>query len=92
MTVDQPRPGTARINDGPWLPCCFSIDGRQNLVDWKVAVDLASDWPAMGPGSIEIAICEGVTVFGDVVVDQLSRDWNGSSGSAMGSGPLRGVR
>jgi hypothetical protein len=90
--MSNPAPGTARINDGPWLPCRFTLNGTSQYVDWSVDAILDEDLPHLGPAQIEIAICEGVTVFGDAIVTDLDARSYGASATAHGNGALRGTR
>lgn len=89
---DQPRPGSARINGGPWLPCRFTLNGTDQYVDWSVDAVLDRDMPLLGAAEMEIAICEGVTVFGDVFVTDIDARSYGASATARGNGSLRGAR
>lgn len=104
---EQPRSGSVRVNDGPWLPCRFTLNGALPLVDWRI--DAASR-EGMMPGavSVELAICEGVSVFGEAIITDVYplTDWKGPglgsfatrpldpgfSVHAVATGPLRGAR
>lgn len=92
MTVDQPSPGTARINGGPWLPCRFTLNGTDQYVEWVVDAVLDQGMPSLGAAEMEIAICEDVTVFGDVIVTDVRRSSDKGSATAWGNGSLRGSR
>lgn len=87
-----PRPGSASINGGPFLHCRFVLDGTDMLIDWSV--DVAPDEvPPMGHATVEIVICDGVSVFGDMLITDVNvRQPGGISVSAYGSGSLRGAR
>ena len=90
--MSNPTPGSARINGGPWLPCCFTLDGRSRPVDWSVDAVLDEPVLTIGAAEIEIAICEDVTVFGDVIVTEVRRSSDRGSATAWGNGSLRGTR
>lgn len=87
--MDDPRSGSVRVNDGPWLPCRFTLNGAERYVDW--ALDAEGDIMP-GPVKVEIAICPGVSVFGDAFVGNTHLSSYGSSFSMVGNGPLRGAR
>lgn len=87
--MDDPRPGSVRVNGGPWTPCRFTLDGTEMYVDWDL--DAAGD-VMPGPVTVEIAICPGVTVYGDAFVGNTLVTAHGSSFSAVGNGGLRGER
>jgi hypothetical protein len=88
--ADEPRPGSVRINGGPWLPCRFTLDGTSQYVDWELSAAGVEAMP--GPVPVEIAICPGVSVFGDVTLTDVRvyQDY-GWSFEAQGNGGLRGA-
>jgi hypothetical protein len=87
--ADDPRPGSVRINGGPWLPCRFTLDGTSQYVDWDLSAAGGVSMP--GQVAVEIAICPGVTVYGDALVGNTLVTARGSSFSASGNGGLRGA-
>ncbi len=89
--MSNPAPGTARIDGGPWLPCRFTLDGTGRYVDWSVDVD-PYDPPSIGHAEIEIAICDGVTVYGSSIITDVRVSAMGNSATASGNGALRGTR
>lgn len=73
------------------MPCRFTLNGALQYVDWDVDAVVLGDHPMPGNASVEIAICPGVSVFGDAVItDVYVRDY-GASFSASCAGPLRGA-